>query len=195
MPIKWSMEILSDSEKKGHVSRLHHIIERLSEYRQVLADVTAYSQTPVPLVYTQVVHLAVYIFFAVSLVADQWIIWRNPGDEEVDIVYPIFMTFKFLFIFGWLRVAETHYNPFGEDDEDFELNELLNRHTKVAMNIVDGVEDPPELKDDILWFESQNSSACSEVRVTLVSDIQEIKGDYDMSSFFFTYYQVIFLFL
>ncbi len=27
-----------------------------------------------------------------------------------------------------LRVAETLYNPFGEDDDDFELNELLNRH-------------------------------------------------------------------
>ena len=26
------------------------------------------------------------------------------------------------------RVAETLYNPFGEDDDDFELNELLNRH-------------------------------------------------------------------
>ena len=186
MPIKWSMEILSDSEKKGHVSQLHHIIERLSEYFQALADVTAYSQTPVPLVYTQVVHLAVYTFFAVFLVADQWIIWRKPGDEEVDLVYPIFITFKFLFIFGWLRVAETHYKPFGEDDEDFELNELLNRHTKVAMNIVDGVQDPPELKDDSLWFE-QNSSVCPEVRVTLVSDIQEIKGDYDISSSLFVH--------
>ena len=181
MPIKWSMEILSNAEKKGHVRRLHHIMERLSEYRQSLADVTAYSQTPVPLVYTQVVHLAVYIFFAVSLVADQWIIWRRPGDEEVDLVYPIFMTFKFLFIYGWLRVAETHYNPFGEDDEDFELNELLNRHIKVAMSIVDGEEDPPKLKDELLWFESREvrkkSFEWPEVKITLLSDIQEIKGD------------------
>ena len=42
------------------------------------------------------------------------------------------MTFRFLFVFGWLRVAETLYNPFGEDDDDFELNELLNRHFKVG---------------------------------------------------------------
>ena len=58
---------------------------------------------------------------------------------------------RFLFIFGWLRVAETLYNPFGEDDEDFELNELLNRHFRVAMSIVDDYEDPPELKKDIFW--------------------------------------------
>ena len=51
---------------------------------------------------------------------------------QVDLYYPIFMTFRFLFVFGWLRVAETLYNPFGEDDDDFELNELLNRHFKVS---------------------------------------------------------------
>ena len=51
---------------------------------------------------------------------------------QVDLYYPIFMTFRFLFVFGWLRVAETLYNPFGEDDDDFELNELLNRHFKVG---------------------------------------------------------------
>ena len=61
------------------------------------------------------------------------------------------LTIRFLFIFGWLRVAETLYNPFGEDDEDFELNELLNRHFKVAMTIVDENEDHPELKKDIFW--------------------------------------------
>ena len=37
------------------------------------------------------------------------------------------------------------------DDEDFELNELLNRHFRVAMSIVDDYEDPPELKKDIFW--------------------------------------------
>ena len=61
------------------------------------------------------------------------------------------MTVKFLFFFGWLRVAETLYNPFGEDDDDFELNELINRHFKVALNIVDDLEEPPELKKDLFW--------------------------------------------
>ena len=92
---------------------------RLSEFRGCLTEVATFGYLPMPLVYTQVVHLAVYFYFVVSLIGEQWIIWRKPGDEEVDLYYPIFMTVRFVFIFGWLRVAETLYNPFGEDDGDF----------------------------------------------------------------------------
>jgi hypothetical protein len=121
-----------------------------------------------------VVHLAVYVYFLASLIGEQYIVAGHADyhrkDEEVgqplgnvnnnkntynllqvDLYYPIFMTVRFLFIFGWLRVAETLYNPFGEDDDDFELNELLNRHFNVAMTIVDDQEEPPELQKDIFW--------------------------------------------
>ena len=70
---------------------------------------------------------------------------------QIDLYYPLFMTVKFLFYFGWLRVAETLYNPFGEDDDDFEINELLNRHFRVAMAIVHDDEPPPELLRDMFW--------------------------------------------
>ena len=82
-------------------------------------------------------------------------IWRRPGDEEIHLYYKTFMTVRFLSIFGWLRVEETLYNTFGEDNDDFDLNELLNRHFKVAMGVVDEHEDPPELKKDIFWNQSE----------------------------------------
>ena len=92
-----------------------------------------------------------YVYFAVSLVGEQWTERSAKGAErevrsghrtalhllsQIDFYYPIFMTIKFLFYFGWLRVAETLYNPFGEDDDDFEINDLLNRHFRVAMAMV-----------------------------------------------------------
>jgi len=169
LPIKWSVEISNQAKQDGLISNApgySHLLCRLAEFRNSLTEVTNYCHIPVPLVYTQVVHLAVYVYFAVSLIGEQWIIWRKPGDEEVDLYYPIFMTVRFLFIFGWLRVAETLYNPFGEDDEDFELNEILDRHFRVAMNIVDDQEDPPELKKDIYW---------NECNPDLIEQIIEIK--------------------
>ena len=114
----------------------------------------SYGHVTIPLVYSQVVHLAVYIQFAVDLIGEQWIIWRKEGDEEVDLYYPIFLTFKFLFFFGWLNVAETLYNPYGCDDGDFELIDLINRHIKVATKIVDEGDDFPEIKDDDFWKKS-----------------------------------------
>jgi hypothetical protein len=52
---------------------------------------------------------------------------------------------KFLFYFGWLRVAESLYNPFGDDDEDFEMDELLDRHLRVGSYVVEAREEPPVL--------------------------------------------------
>ena len=74
---------------------------------------------------------------------------------ELDLYYPILSTVKFLFYFGWLKVAQTLYNPFGEDDEDFQLNDLIQRHLKVALKIVDDVERPPPLEKDVFWGQTE----------------------------------------
>ena len=71
------------------------------------------------------------MYFTVSLIGDQALISRTSSQETVHIWLPVFLSLKFLFFFGWLRVAETLYNPFGDDDEDFGMDELLDRHAKV----------------------------------------------------------------
>ena len=149
LPLKWSTEVLVRALETGLITSspaYSALLSRLTEFRAGLVAVATYGQIRVPLVYTQVVTLAVYIYFAVSLIGEQSI-----KEDKMDIYYPIFMTVKFLFYFGWLRVAETLYNPLGEDDEDFELNDILNRHIKVSFTIVDQTDKLPPLKKDVFW--------------------------------------------
>ena len=93
----------------------------------------------------QVVTLAVYSYFGAALIGAQWISPENDsayksaydlplGNQKakLDLYYPFFLVVQFAFFFGWLKVAETLINPFGEDDDDFELNRLIDRHTQVA---------------------------------------------------------------
>ena len=52
-PILWSMQYLTKKEKLYKYGK-HHLMERLIEWKKKLMDVQAFSATPVPLVYTQV---------------------------------------------------------------------------------------------------------------------------------------------
>ena len=55
---------------------------------------------------------------------------------------------------GWIKVAETLLNPFGDDDEDFELNWLIDRHVKASFLGTDILMNPeriPPLVKDFYW--------------------------------------------
>ena len=90
------------------------------------------------MVYTQVVTLATYLFFVFTIIGRQKIEnysrERMPSGRiplDIDLYIPIYTVLQFFFYMGLLKVAEQLINPFGDDDEDFELNWLIDRHVKV----------------------------------------------------------------
>jgi len=75
MPLKWATEIMAKAQKQELIKSppgYAGIMGKLTHFRSCLGDVATYGHIPVPLVYTQVVTLAVYVYFAVSLVGEQW---------------------------------------------------------------------------------------------------------------------------
>ena len=48
-----------------------------------------------------------------------------------DFYVPFFTLVEFICYFGWIKVAETLLNPFGDDDEDFKINYQIDRNLQV----------------------------------------------------------------
>ena len=49
-----------------------------------------------------------------------------------DMYVPFFTIFEFISFCGWMKVADELLNPFGDDDEDFQINYLIDRNLQVS---------------------------------------------------------------
>lgn len=177
MPIVWASAIVTRARKEGRIrddSSLKTLIDALNSFREKCMVLTFYDTMSIPLVYTQVVTLAVYTFFLASVFGRQWTGQTDPDGimNIVDYFFPIFTVLEFMFLMGWLKVAESLICPFGEDDDDFEvkicrkkisfndlmhwtifqLNWLIDRNLQVSYLIVDEMHNEhPELLKDQYW--------------------------------------------
>ncbi|XP_037957294.1 bestrophin homolog 22 isoform X2 [Teleopsis dalmanni] len=155
MPLVWATNIINRARKDGLIVSDHivqTILMELSDIRRRLGGLIGYDTVCVPLVYTQVVTLVLYTYFIAALLGRQMLPGALNGHENPDLYFPLFTALQFVFYVGWLKVAEVLINPFGEDDDDIELNWLIDRHIKAAYMIVDEMhEEHPELLRDQYW--------------------------------------------
>ncbi|XP_036324152.1 bestrophin-1 isoform X3 [Rhagoletis pomonella] len=156
LPIVWAASIITRARKEGRIRddfAVKTIIDELNKFRGQCGLLISYDTISVPLVYTQVVTLAVYSFFLCSVMGQQWT-QDKEAFQKIDLYFPVFTTLQFFFYMGWLKVAESLINPFGEDDDDFEVNWMVDRNLQVSYLIVDEMHhDHPELIKDQYWEE------------------------------------------
>ncbi|XP_046997814.1 uncharacterized protein LOC124613197 isoform X1 [Schistocerca americana] len=158
MPLVWAGSIITRARKEGRIKddfSMKTLIDELNTFRGGCGGMLNYDWISIPLVYTQVVTLAVYAYFIATLMSNQFL---DPSmkypKHEIDLVFPTFTFLQFSFYMGWLKVAESLVNPFGEDDDDFELNWLVDRNLQVSYVIVDEMhQEHPEMVKDQYWDE------------------------------------------
>ncbi|KAM9314789.1 bestrophin-2 [Pholidichthys leucotaenia] len=159
IPCVWFTNLAAVARCEGRIKDDHTLkllLEELNAFRGKCSMLFHYDMISVPLVYTQVVTLAVYSFFLVCLIGRQFL---DPGQgypgHDLDLYVPIFTLLQFFFYAGWLKVAEQLINPFGEDDDDFETNWLIDRNFQVSMMAVDEMYgDLPMMERDRYWNDS-----------------------------------------
>ncbi|KPP59562.1 bestrophin-3-like [Scleropages formosus] len=159
VPVVWFTNLASKARKEGRIQDsvdLQAIFNEMNKFRTWCSTLFGYDWVGIPLVYTQVVTLAVYTFFFACIIGRQFLdpAQGYPG-HDLDLYVPIFTLLQFFFYSGWLKVAEQLINPFGEDDDDFEVNWCIDRNLQVSLMAVDEMHmNIPRMTKDIYWNDS-----------------------------------------
>ncbi|XP_017529217.2 bestrophin-3 isoform X1 [Manis javanica] len=159
VPFIWFGNLAAKARKEGRIRDsvdLQSLMTEMNRYRSWCSLLFGYDWVGIPLVYTQVVTLAVYTFFFACLIGRQFLDpTQGYAEHDLDLYIPIFTLLQFFFYAGWLKVAEQLINPFGEDDDDFETNWCIDRNLQVSLLAVDEMHmSLPKMKKDIYWDDS-----------------------------------------
>ncbi|XP_005242111.1 bestrophin-3 [Falco biarmicus] len=159
VPFVWFGNLASKARKEGRIRDsvdLQTLMNEMNKYRSWCSLLFGYDWVGIPLVYTQVVTLAVYTFFFACLIGRQFLDTdQGYQGHDLDLYVPIFTLLQFFFYAGWLKVAEQLINPFGEDDDDFETNWCIDRNLQVSLLAVDEMHmNLPRMEKDIYWNDS-----------------------------------------
>ncbi|WKY06384.1 hypothetical protein Q1695_006517 [Nippostrongylus brasiliensis] len=166
-PVQWSVNLVYECKAQGKIDDyylMNKIVDEISKFRHGLAALLKYDWVPVPLVYPQVIFLAVRFYFVICLFGRQFIVTGN-NPSGIDLWLPITTMIQFIVYMGWMKVAEALLNPLGEDDDDLECNYVIDKNLITGIAIVETMWKPetgysmveenlariPEQKKDNFW--------------------------------------------
>ncbi|VDM99245.1 unnamed protein product [Thelazia callipaeda] len=161
MPFQWALSLCQEARNQRKISSdilLEKVGEEIKVFRTNLAILCNFDWVPLPIMYPQLIVLAVHTYFLVGAISRQFIISEGAlNKSKMDIYIPVMTAIQFVFYMGWLKVAEAMLNPFGEDDDDFECNFLIDKNLTVGLTIVDAGYNnkTPALLKDVFWSETE----------------------------------------
>uniref|UniRef100_H3ANC2 Bestrophin homolog n=1 Tax=Latimeria chalumnae TaxID=7897 RepID=H3ANC2_LATCH len=108
VPCIWFTSLAARARKEGRIKDDHALkllMEELNTFRGCCGMLFHYDWISIPLVYTQVVTIAVYSFFLACLIGRQFLdpAQGYPG-HDLDFYIPVFTLLQFFFYAGWLKV-------------------------------------------------------------------------------------------
>lgn len=174
LPLQWINNLLEKCKENKIIDsvQLKQMTREIYKFRMGMVMLKIFEWVSIPLVYTQVVAIATYGYFAITLLGRQ--VTGRTDKDEPDIIFPIFTVLQLLFYLGWFKVGEDLIDPLGDgerpvfsfdtvfypqsnfsDDDDFELNYVLDRNVQIAYMLADQVNGQlPPLEKDVFWGQS-----------------------------------------
>uniref|UniRef100_A0A8C8VJB8 Bestrophin homolog n=1 Tax=Pelusios castaneus TaxID=367368 RepID=A0A8C8VJB8_9SAUR len=113
IPCVWFSNLAVKARNEGRIRDsvlLQGILNELNTLRSQCGRLYGYDWISIPLVYTQVVTVAVYSFFLACLIGRQFLdpVKEYPG-HELDLFVPVFTLLQFFFYAGWLKIHISTY--------------------------------------------------------------------------------------
>uniref|UniRef100_A0A915A913 Bestrophin homolog n=3 Tax=Parascaris TaxID=6254 RepID=A0A915A913_PARUN len=168
-PINWAFALVIKSRQRGKIVAdiwAGKLCDEIRKFKNCLQILCNYDWVPIPLAYPQFVILAVYAYFAICLLSRQFAILDG---KNVHVTVPVITMLQYVFCMGWMKVATSLINPFGDDENDFECNYLIDKNLATCMCMVDDAyDDLPELKRDQFW-------CCEKIEPLYAKDAADIK--------------------
>ncbi|CAG0895052.1 unnamed protein product [Darwinula stevensoni] len=142
IPHTWATRIAHQAREENRIQSdlgLRGIVDAVTAVRRTCAMCQHVEFIEVPVVYSQVVTIATYSFYCALVLGSQSIDGDDSDKDDINAYAPITSVFLLVLYVGWLKVAESLIDPYGEDDADFELNWLFDRHIKVTHVLGEGM--------------------------------------------------------
>lgn len=131
IPLLWATRLCEKAHKAGFIDSNREyckLVNMLDQCRGALGSLYYYDSLANHLVYTQVCVIAVYLYFALQLFANQY-----TEDSIFDLYFPVFSILEFVFYMGWFKIGYSLVNPLSGSPLDIDTSGVISYNLKISI--------------------------------------------------------------